>query len=355
MKIDRHLPKHVKSFLFFEKFLGTRTIACLRTNCIEKSLKSTIHPLNQYLFTTYIDTYTEKLEILNKKDNWNRQQAEWLQQEHGQTNTRILNMTNTNVTNNSILDKSTQWSELYRNFNYFYKNKKSSLFYSMWRSIDQTIRYTSSNLETQRILYAELSPDLQTINKKQPSENRKASEEQLQHIFDYLSEELPMLFLHSWNYSIYKEDLVFINNIRGTSTIGLDNYKKQIVLLKLVGHLRFAYVKLDILKITMHPEDSSIKVRWRIVGVSGTNVFLKFWKHKVWNVKEQLSNQQSWYDGFSTFYVNNDGKIFKHVVDKMMPDENAYEKVKPSVATKLALFIILLDLDSYSCIELTLF
>lgn len=43
----------------------------------------------------------------------------------------------------------------------------------------------------------------------------------------------------------------------------------------------------------MHPEDSSIKVRWRIVGVSGTNVFLKFWKHKVWNVKEQLSNQQS--------------------------------------------------------------
>lgn len=39
----------------------------------------------------------------------------------------------------------------------------------------------------------------------------------------------------------------------------------------------------------------------------------------------------------------------------MMPDENAYEKVKPSVATKLALFIILLDLDSYSCIELTLF
>lgn len=50
-----------------------------------------------------------------------------------------------------------------------------------------------------------------------------------------------------------------------------------------------------------------------------------------------------WYDGFSTFYLNNDGKIFKHIVDKTMPDQNIEEKIKMPVEAKLALFIALLD------------
>lgn len=68
---------------------------------------------------------------------------------------------------------------------------------------------------------------------------------------------------------------------------------KQIAFLKLVGHFKFAYVKLEILKITMHPEDNSIKVRWRIVGISGTNVFLSFWKFKVWNVRDYVHNREA--------------------------------------------------------------
>ena len=44
-----------------------------------------------------------------------------------------------------------------------------------------------------------------------------------------------------------------------------------------------------------------------------------------------------WYDGFSTFYVGNDGKIFKHVADKMMPDQDTViPKTKLDVAAKLA-------------------
>lgn len=64
-----------------------------------------------------------------------------------------------------------------------------------------------------------------------------------------------------------------------TCSRGLPNYMKQISLLRAVGHLKFAYVKLDILKITKHPEDGSVKVRWRIRGISGLKVriVLDFW------------------------------------------------------------------------------
>jgi hypothetical protein len=53
---------------------------------------------------------------------------------------------------------------------------------------------------------------------------------------------------------------------------GLYGYVKEVALLRLVGHLRFAYVKFDLLKITSHPEDSTIRVRWRIRGISGLKV-----------------------------------------------------------------------------------
>lgn len=71
---------------------------------------------------------------------------------------------------------------------------------------------------------------------------------------------------------------------------GIQHYFKQIAFLKIIGHLKYAFVKFEVLKMTMHPEDNSIKVRWRIVGISGTRVFLTFWKIKMWNSKEQVDN-----------------------------------------------------------------
>lgn len=53
---------------------------------------------------------------------------------------------------------------------------------------------------------------------------------------------------------------------------GLYNYVKQVALLRTVGHLKFAYVKFEILKITMHSEDDTVKIRWRIKGISGLKV-----------------------------------------------------------------------------------
>ena len=51
-----------------------------------------------------------------------------------------------------------------------------------------------------------------------------------------------------------------------------------------------------------------------------------------------------WYDGFSTFYVDGNGAVVKHVADKMMPNQDTEitEKDKTGIAAKLALFLSLL-------------
>ncbi|KAK9499144.1 hypothetical protein O3M35_003647 [Rhynocoris fuscipes] len=162
--------------------------------------------------------------------------------------------------------------------------------------------------------------------------------EQLERIYNTLAKLAPELFVKPHDYSIYHPNLVFENNIQGVRTVGLYHYVKQIALLRAVGHIRFAYVKLDVLKITMHKEDNTVKLRWRIRGISGLKVMLIFWKYKLWNMKEILDTQDSWYDGFSTFYVGNDGRIFRHVVDKIVPENDRPAAASSGIgSSKLAL------------------
>lgn len=105
-----------------------------------------------------------------------------------------------------------------------------------------------------------------------------------------------------------------------SSPRGLYNYVKQVALLRTIGHLKFAYVKLEVLKITKHPEDYTVKVRWRVRGISALKVMLNFWKFKLWKLKELFDDQEAWYDGFSTFYVGSDGLVAKHIADKVSSD-----------------------------------
>lgn len=63
---------------------------------------------------------------------------------------------------------------------------------------------------------------------------------------------------------------------------------KQLAFLKVIGHLKYAYVKLDIIKITMHTEDATVKVRWRIRGVTSLKMIRIFWKYKIWKIQEAI-------------------------------------------------------------------
>lgn len=177
-------------------------------------------------------------------------------------------------------------------------------------------------------------PDTSSNDKKQKSN------EHLQTVFNVLSHTLPRLFVKPLDYSIFHPNLLVENNIRGTRTIGLYNFVKQVALLRTVGHIKFAYVKFDVLKITMHPEDDTVKIRWTVKGISGLKTMLQFWKFKLWEYEKIRAQEETWYDGFSTMYVGEDGLVYKHVIDKVIPDQNREADIiskGPLIAPKLAL------------------
>ncbi|XP_068628777.1 uncharacterized protein [Battus philenor] len=200
-----------------------------------------------------------------------------------------------------------------------------------------------SDFESEAVSYCSVPPTPTTTAQSSSEGNTdgKPSEEQLNRVFNVLSTNMPNLFIKPLDYSIYNPNMIFVNNIRGVTTIGLFHYVRQVALLRTVGHLKFAYVKFEVLKITVHPEDSSIKMRWRIRGISGFKVFFMFWKYKLWDMKQVFKDQEMWYDGFSTFYVAGDGLIQKHIADKVMPDQDTIidDEEKAPIAAKIALLI----------------
>jgi len=198
---------------------------------------------------------------------------------------------------------------------------------------DKSIRASSGpeGSDSKGVIY---SSDEQ--NDKNKDVSSKPSLEQLELVKSTLVTCLPKLFFEPHPYStLYTQDLLFIDNIRNVRTTTIAQYLMNISMLKILAHLRYQYVKLEVLRATTHPEDGTVRVRWRIIGRnSAFKIFFTPWK---------LNRQaEDWHDGFSVFHVRgSDTRVYQHVCDKVIPDdgEKATSKVKNTMG--LALFSIL--------------
>ncbi|OWA52079.1 hypothetical protein BV898_16542 [Hypsibius exemplaris] len=163
----------------------------------------------------------------------------------------------------------------------------------------------------------------------------KTKEEKLALIASALSETLPKLFVSMHNYHLYHRDVVFENRIRGITTRGINDMAAQLVKYRTMSHIVYSHINVDLLKVTQHLEDNSVRVRWRINMIGGLKPYLQFWKFFNGQAKRDFLKT---IDGFSIFYVGEDGLIYKHVADRMMPDDekSLLENVNAKLATKLA-------------------
>ncbi|XP_043685594.1 uncharacterized protein LOC122637500 [Vespula pensylvanica] len=353
-KIDRQLPKNVKSSSFLDEFLGLQTSVDTKINLTDRNLDvfTDVYSFHQNLLPILVKSHQEWEKTLVKNHIKNENEILRIEQsltDHSRfsnTEPMLINLLLYDITTNC---KGTKDKSLARDKSYIANNDidifiNNNRFFSNKQIIGAI---ADNNLEQNTILLtnggnikAQEASDKQAIK----GNEGRPSKKQLEHIFTCLSNDLPNFFVKSLDYTIYSTDIIFINNIKGITTKGMFNYVKQIALVRTIAHLKFAYIKLNVLKITIDPEDDTIKVRWRISGITGLKALFTLWRFKLWKMKEALNDAEVWYDGFSTYYVDVNGKVYKHVIDKLMPDQNQlFEKGKPEVATKLAMFIGLQD------------
>ncbi|XP_053523388.1 uncharacterized protein C6orf136 homolog isoform X1 [Artibeus jamaicensis] len=146
-------------------------------------------------------------------------------------------------------------------------------------------------------------------------------EEHLAVMYERLRRELPNFFLHSHDYTLYSSDVEFINEILNIRTKGRTWYILSLTLCRFLAWNYFAQLRLEVLQLTRHPENWTLQARWRLMGLPIHMLFLRFYKRD----KEELYRT---YDAYSTFYLNSDGLICRHHLDKLMPSHTPSTPVK---------------------------
>ncbi|XP_021506964.1 uncharacterized protein C6orf136 homolog isoform X2 [Meriones unguiculatus] len=149
----------------------------------------------------------------------------------------------------------------------------------------------------------------------------QSMEEHLAVMYEKLRQELPTLFLHSHDYTLYSMDVEFINEILNIRTKGRTWYILSLTLCRFLAWNYFAQFRLEILQLTRHPENWTLQARWRLVGLPIHMLFLRFYRRD----KEELYRT---FDAYSTFYLNSSGLIYRHHLDKLMPSHSPSTPVK---------------------------
>jgi len=165
---------------------------------------------------------------------------------------------------------------------------------------------------------AEPSSDVQRPKPQSEDKPKQPSDEQLKAVSDQLSADLPQFFKKSMNYSIMAPDIIFENRIHNLTSKGITQYQLLHSLFKVMAHVRFAYLQMDLLSVTVRREEASVVVHWRIKGESFLPSLTKIWKRSD-DVSKSMKDTSTWYEGLSTYHVACDGKVSYHVLDNKTP------------------------------------
>ncbi|XP_033929477.1 uncharacterized protein C6orf136 homolog [Melopsittacus undulatus] len=147
----------------------------------------------------------------------------------------------------------------------------------------------------------------------EPPDRRPPSmEEHLAVMHQKLQHELPNFFFKIPDYGLYSHDVEFINHLLHMHTRGRPMYQVAVALCRALAWGYFASLRLEVLALTRHPEDWSIRARWRLTGLPLHLCVLRFYR------RDKAALLRS-YDALSTFFLNSQGLIRCHHVDKLMP------------------------------------
>ncbi|XP_067662740.1 uncharacterized protein [Haliotis asinina] len=188
-----------------------------------------------------------------------------------------------------------------------------------------------------------LMPDVHTVfcngagQEANKGQGQGPSEEQLLVVHNFFERTLPDFLKSKQDYRIYHKDIIFENNYFGknVSTQGITAYVTQVTKIRIMTHFMYAHAQFSVLKITHHPEDGTVRIRWRISGLPQLKTLL-IWKFMPWNYRKNRDANSEWHDGFSIFTVGSDGFVHKHRVDRVMTDEELQVSKPASLAARLS-------------------
>ena len=129
-------------------------------------------------------------------------------------------------------------------------------------------------------------------------------------------------FTRKLDLRIFREDIVFENRIKGTQVESLFNYGRFLHLVRIWGNVRFVYVSCKIKEVHIDNANAKVIVHFQGVGIGMTKMFLNYIPKKLWRHKNLADNATVLGEAISTYYVDGEGYIYRHVLDNKDVDKD---------------------------------
>lgn len=125
-----------------------------------------------------------------------------------------------------------------------------------------------------------------------------------------------------FSYDCFSVDVVFENNFfqKPKTTKGLVGYSLAMLKMNIWCVMKYVQTDFKILRITAHPEDQSVRVRWRLSGFGALTALSIPFQHATGR-RMKPEEIQDHNDCYSIYFLNDEGKIIKHKLDRVIADE----------------------------------
>ena len=135
----------------------------------------------------------------------------------------------------------------------------------------------------------------------------------------------------------FHPNITLDNRISGNTVQGFKYYNAYLGFVKLYGLCRFVTVSSRVCQTYINEEEQSITIHFRFFGLGFIETALKFFPKQLYRRENVLKEQRIWLEAVSTYYLDNDGLIIKHVVDDKDIDHdrvvtNPFERLKEKLA-----------------------
>ncbi|CAB3406722.1 unnamed protein product [Caenorhabditis bovis] len=140
---------------------------------------------------------------------------------------------------------------------------------------------------------------------------------QLEHVRTRITETVPLMFRQRLDYTFYRNDVVCVDQILRIERRGLEQLMSYFGILGTMGQVLFPHIEMEL--ISAHPviDQGSVRCRWRIKYVSFPRLLVN---PRLFRFDYRV-NHLSWYDGYSVFSVDGNGKVYKVTLQKMIQDD----------------------------------
>lgn len=160
------------------------------------------------------------------------------------------------------------------------------------------------------------------INADSSKDNDKLPGFVLQEAQEVLCKATQEFFVGQHDHSMFHPEMVFENRVTGRVINGYVHYRSYLSLVKMYGHIRYIFVVSQVQSSWRKEEEQSVSIHFKFSGMGIVAMGIKYFPKKLYSVKNMLAESRTWLEAVSTFYIDNNGKIVRHVVDNKNVDHD---------------------------------